>query len=440
MIEFLCEGYPYIFRRIFTLREQNFNKNWRKNVIFFLTSQFITGITSMTVQYAIIWYLTEQTKSATILSFATLLGMLPMILLSPFVGPFVDRLNKKSLLIIPDLIAAAFAVILSLTGIFTGTFPFWLIFVSLFARAVVQTFQMPTIQSIIPSITPRNELTKVNGQLGMVQSANRIIAPAIGAFLFTLLPLHVLLLVDVLGAFLGLGLLLFVRIPQNIHENQSAHVLADTKLGFQELINKKGLWIIVLIGAVSSLVIMPAASMYPLMTMGYFEGTVGNAGFVQIVYAIGMLLGGTIIGLFGNWSDRMKPFLFSYLVIGITLVLSGVLPDNYTGFVYFAILSVFTGMAVPFFDTLLMAMIQESYPVHQLGRIMGVVMSLLSLPGPIGLIFAGPLADSIGVEKLFLIAGIGTLVCAIVNWMIVPARMYDKQLQGKESELSQEKE
>lgn len=413
------------------MNEKTNTRPWRLNVQLFLMSQFLTGITSMTVQYAIIWYLTEQTKSATILSFATLLGMLPMIVLSPFVGPYVDRINKKVLLIVPDLIAALFAVILSLTGILTGTFPFWLIFVSLFIRAVTQTFQMPTVQSIIPTIAPDEELTKVNGQLGMVQSANRIIAPAIGAFLFAALPLHLLLLIDVLGAIMGLVLLLFVTIPQSNNESHSNQLLRDTKLGFQELSSKKGLWIIVLIGALSSLFIMPAASMYPLITMGYFNGTVGNAGLVQIIYSVGMLAGGTIIGLFGKWKDRMKPFLMSYLVLGLTLVASGILPPNQQGFVCFAALSALTGMAVPFFDTLLLSMIQQSFPMEQLGRIMGVVMSLLSLPGPLGLIFAGPVADQIGVEKLFLIAGIGTIFCAIINWLIKPARIYDKELQEK---------
>ncbi len=51
-------------------------QHWQRNLGLFLTGQFCSGITSMTVQYAIIWYLTKQTGSATILSMATLLGML----------------------------------------------------------------------------------------------------------------------------------------------------------------------------------------------------------------------------------------------------------------------------------------------------------------------------------------------------------------------------
>lgn len=50
-------------------------KYWKKNINLFLMGQFLSGITSMVVQYAIIWYLTQETGSATILSFATLLGI-----------------------------------------------------------------------------------------------------------------------------------------------------------------------------------------------------------------------------------------------------------------------------------------------------------------------------------------------------------------------------
>ena len=85
----------------------DFSGVWRKNSYLFLFSQFITGITSMIVQYAIIWYLTQKSGSATILSIATILAMLPMVLVSPFIGTFVDRWNKKALLIVPDMVRSS---------------------------------------------------------------------------------------------------------------------------------------------------------------------------------------------------------------------------------------------------------------------------------------------------------------------------------------------
>ncbi|KAF1305048.1 MFS transporter [Enterococcus sp. JM9B] len=404
-------------------------KNWRRNFFIFLSGQFLSGITSMVVQYSIIWYLTKTTGSATVLSFATLLGMIPMVVLSPFVGPLIDRWDKKKLLIITDIIVAIFAIFLSIAGTVSEDFPLWLVYVSLFIRSVAQTFQMPTIQSILPTMVPESQLTRVNGQLGTVQSANFIIAPALGAFLFSVIPMNFLILVDVLGAILGVAMLLMVTIPHVISEGEKVHLLSDTIFGLKKLTENKGLWYITIIGAAFTLIFMPAASLYPLMTMDYFNGTVGQAGLIEVIYSVGMLGGGAIIGIFGKWSDRMKPILAAYGVIGVTIGLSGLLPGTNRGFVYFVVLNVIAGFATPFFNTLLMAMIQQSYEPKYLGRILGVLNSLMSITGPIGLIFAGPLADKIGVEKIFVIAGVGTLICGVITFFTPAARNYDKRLQ-----------
>ncbi|EEI70853.1 MFS transporter [Lentilactobacillus hilgardii] len=405
--------------------------HWRPNIYLFLTSQFLTGITSMIVQYAIIWYLTKETGSATVLSFATILGMLPMVLLSPFVGPLIDRWNKKGLLIVPDIVAALFAIILSISGTFFNAFPLWLIFISLLMRSIAQTFQMPTIQAVIPTMVPEKEITRVNGQLGMVQSANMIIAPALGAMLFAIIPMKFLILLDVLGAAIGIGILLFVKIPSNEKIDDALHVLHSTKLGVSQLVKNKGLWYITLIGAAFTLFYMPCASMYPLMTMSYFQGTVGQAGLIEAIYSAGMLVGGTIIGIFGNWKNRMIPVIAAFFIIGITTGFSGLLPGNQYGFLWFVVLNALAGLATPYFNTLLMAMIQQSYPPQQLGRVLGVLNSLLSLTGPLGLIFAGPLADAIGVEMLFVIAGISAVAAGIAAWIIPVVRNYDLQLQAR---------
>lgn len=404
--------------------------HWRRNIYLFLTSQFLSGITSMVVQYAIIWYLTKQTGSATVLSLATLLGMLPMALLSPFVGPFVDRLNKKGLLIVPDIIAAIFAIILSVVGTLQDTFPLWLIFISLLVRAIAQTFQMPTIQSILPTMVPTEELTKINGQLGMVQSANMIIAPALGAFLFAIVPINFLILLDVVGAVIGIALLLFVSIPEHPVIDEPVHLLTDAKFGLDKLRNTPGLWAFTLIGAAFTLMFMPAFSLYPLMTMGYFHGTVGQAGLIEVVYSVGMLAGGTIIGIFGNWRNRMKPILWSMLAMGLTFGASGFLPGTQRGFILFVILNALAGMATPFFSTLMMAMIQQSFLPEHLGRVLGVMNSITSIAGPLGLIFAGPLADVIGVEKLFIIGGMGSLICGLTMLLMPTVRRYDAHLQA----------
>lgn len=404
---------------------------WRPNIYLFLTGQFLSGVTSMVVQYAIIWYLTKETGSATVLSFATLLGMLPMVFLSPLIGPFVDRTNKKVLLIVPDIVAALVAIVLSVVGMINKDFPIWLIFVSLLIRSIAQTFQMPTIQSIMPTMVPKDQLTKVNGQLGMVQSANMIIAPALGALLFSIVPITLLILLDVVGAIVGVSIILFVQIPENPVIDERMHFLSDVKFGLTKLRQNKGLWRITLMGTVFTLLFMPAMSMYPLMTLSFFHGTVAQAGIVEVVFSVGMLVGGAVIGFLGNWKDRMIPIILSMVVLSIAFIISGFLPGNYTGFLWFTVLNGLAGLSAPFFNTLLMAMIQQSYPSEILGKVLGILNSLMNISGPVGLIFAGPLADKIGVNMLFVISGIGSIFCALFVYFNSATRNYDLELQKK---------
>ncbi|MCI1636667.1 MAG: MFS transporter [Bifidobacterium crudilactis] len=406
--------------------------NWRRNSYLFLFSQFMTGITSMIVQYAIIWYLTQESGSATILSYATLLAMLPMVLLSPFVGTFIDRWNKKALLIVPDLVAAAFAVILSVVGTLNSTFPLWLVFVSLFVRSLAQAFQMPTIQSILPTIVPDDEITKINGQLGMVQSATMVVSPALGALLYAFIPINYLILADVLGAALGVGILAFISIPSNLSNLvEKPRVIADAVFGFKRIASARGLWSMLIISSLFTLMFMPAASLYPLMTFQYFKGSVFQAGVVEMVWSIGSLVGGAVIGVFGTWKDRMRPVVLAIAVLGVAFSLSGLLPGSSSGFVLFVILNAFAGMAIAFPSTLPMAMIQQSFPPDELGRVFGVCMSLSGLAGPIGLLFVGPLADALGVEWIFVLSGVGSLLCGLLMFAVPSTRLYDRRLQAR---------
>lgn len=406
--------------------------HWRCNSYLFLLSQFATGITSMIVQYAIIWYLTQQSGSATILSLATLLAMLPMILVSPFIGTFIDRWNKKALLIVPDIVAAAFAVALSVVGTLNHTFPLWLVFVSLLVRSLAQAFQMPTIQSILPTIVPDEEVTKINGQLGMVQSATMIVSPALGAMLYAFIPINYLILVDVLGAALGIGLLMFIAIPSNLAQvDEKPQILADMVFAFKRIGTVRGLWSVLLISSLFTLMFMPAGSLYPLMTLGYFKGTVFQAGIVEMVWSAGSLLGGALIGIFGVQKDRMPAIIVSIAVLGAAFAVSGFLPPTMAGFVMFTVLNTFAGLAVAFPMALSMAMIQQSFPPQELGRVFGVTMAFSGLAGPVGLLFAGPLADAVGVQWLFTISGIGSIFSAILMFAVPSARLYDRRLQRR---------
>lgn len=411
--------------------------HWRRNFYLFLSGQLLSGITSMVVQYAIIWYLAERTGSASILSFATIAGMVPMVILSPFVGPLIDKWSKKTVLISSDAVVAFLAIILSAVALVRGEFPIVLVFIVITMRALAQTFQMPTVQSVMPTMVPTDELTRVNGQFGMMQSLIFIVSPALGAFLYSIVSMQWLILTDVIGFFIGAGLLLLVKLPTVSSTGEKVSLWKDTKEGFTQLHSNRGMWWITLIGALFMLLFMPGMSMYPLITIQYFGGTIGDAGVIEVVYSSFMLLGGLFIGIFGKNKNRILPMIISLILIGVVIGLGGFLPANRTGFYIFVVFNAIAGIATPFFSSLQMAMIQQSFEVEYLGRVMGMINALTSLAGPVGLIFAGPLAGEIGVEKVLLISGSGGIICGSLLLLFPLTRQYDKNLQKRIKSLTE---
>ena len=178
----------------------------------------------------------------------------------------------------------------------------------------------------------------------MIQSANMIIAPALGAFLFSIVPIQYLILLDVIGFIFGAGMILLVKIPDNSGQNvEKTHPVTDAIYGFKLLRNKKGLWAITMIGAFFTLLFMPVGSMYPLMTVNYFHGTVAQAGIVEVIWSVGMLVGGAFIGMANSWNDRIKPMFLGFIAVGVFIAASAILPITNVGFWIFVGLNALAG-------------------------------------------------------------------------------------------------
>ncbi|MFT8842538.1 MAG: MFS transporter [Schleiferilactobacillus harbinensis] len=400
---------------------------WRFNFYRMWTGQFLSGITSAIVQYALLWYLTVETKSATMISLATIIGFLPGIFISPFVGPIIDRHNKKWLMIGTDMLTALAALVLAVIGLIGHTFPLWMVFLAMFVRSLAQTFQYPTLQSITPTLVPNTMLTKISGQIGAFQSVQMIIAPAVAGVLFGMFDINYVILLDVVGAIFGSATMLITRLPERLKQDGPVHFWQDMLAGWTLLRKNKGIFQLTLIGALFTLIFMPAGAVYPLMTTQYFRGTVAMASIVEVVFSVGMMLGGAWIGWRGAGKDRGRALFGSILSVAVCGILSGILSRDFTGFILFNILNFFFGVGVPFFNAPFMAMIQERFAPEMLGRIIGLTSMLMNLAGPLGLVAAGPVADRFGVNMLFIIMGVGALVVGAGMLLLPAVRTIDRQ-------------
>ena len=398
--------------------------NWKQRFFTIYAGQAVSLITSAILQMAIIFYITEKTGSAMVLSIASLIGFLPYAVLGPAIGVLVDRYNRKTIMIIADLIIAIAGAVLAFIALYMEI-PIWMIMVVLFIRSVGTAFHSPALSAVTPLLVPEDQLTKCAGYSQSLQSISYIISPAAAAFLYSIWELNAIIAIDVFGAIVAIIALALIEIPKLDVEKQelSLSFIKEMKDGFYILKENKGLFALLLIGTLYMLVYMPINALYPLISMEYFKGTPMHVSITEIAYASGMLIGSMLLGLFGSYKKRIILITASIFMMGASLTISGLLPTS--GFVIFVVCCAVMGLSVPFYSGVQTALFQEKIKPEYLGRVFSLTGSIMSLAMPVGLILSGIFADRIGVNNWFLISGILIVGIAIVCPLIPAVKSLD---------------
>lgn len=392
---------------------------WKKNFFTIWAGQAFSQFSSSVLQFAIIWHLTERTGSAMVLSLSMFLGFFPQAVLGPFIGVFIDRYDRKKIMVVSDLMIAMVSVGMAAAD-GAGMLNTELILTVLLLRAVGTAFHTPCLQAVTPQIVPAEELTRCAGYSQTLQSVSEIFSPALAALLYAHWSMGSIVLFDAAGAFIAVLTLAVSRIPKTEmpKKAEKIQVLRETAEGFQVLKQKKGIFGLVMVSALYTIALMPVSALFPLMSMSYFGGTSVQASIVEVAFSIGLLVGSLILSLWGGTKNRVYTIIASYTVMGLSLCVSGILPVS--GFWGFAVCSWVMGLTGPFYWGMYTPILQSSFKDEYLGRVMTLTGSIRYLCAPIGLSMSGVLADRMGVQIWFIVAGFLTLGAACIC-LLVPA-------------------
>lgn len=404
--------------------EQNTNQPVRLSRAFIIISigQALSLIGSSAVQFALIWWLAKESGSAIVLSIAGLVAFLPMLIIGPFAGVWVDRLRLKSVVIVADAFMGVCAALFALL-LLVGKPSYELAYLVIFLRSVGSAFHSPAIQKTVPMLVPETELVRANGVVQLMQSGSFMLGPVLGAFLYAALPLWLVMLTDTLGALIACTATALVHIPDPERKTmETPHMWREMKEGAKALYALRRMFVVTMLATLIMVTFLPLSSLYPLMTSNHLGGNEWHAGIIEFVYAGGMLLASLYMSARGEVKDKFRLIHLSLLLMGVTTLLCGVLPGDLRYFGAFAVLCFFMGGSGTLYNIPYMAYLQEKVPPEAMGRVFSLIMSLMSLAMPVGLLFAGPIAQSMGVAFMFLVSGIFSIVVVIVS-MIVTGRM-----------------
>jgi MFS transporter, DHA3 family, macrolide efflux protein len=380
-------------------------RNWKKDLTLFLGGQIVSLFGSMLVQYAISWYVTMKTQSGSLMTISIVCGILPTFFVSPFGGVLADRFDRRRIIVIADASIAVVTLALALS-FSLGYREVWLLFLAQALRAVGGGFQAPAVSAFLPQIVPKDELMKANAAFGSAQSIIMLAAPAAAGALMSFASVQALFFVDVGTAALAIGiLLLFVRVPPHARALGKIEVgyWKDLRAGFAYIAGHAYVKRFFVFCAAFFFLAAPVAFLTPLQVTRSFGNDVWRLTAIEIVFSIGMTLGGVAIAAWGGFPNRVRTMALSSFVVGATTLGLGLFPWFAP---YLAVMAA-CGVAMPFFNTPATVLLQEKVEPEYIGRVFGVMGMISSIMMPLGMLIFGPLADRVRIEYLLVATGAG---------------------------------
>ena len=402
-------------------------RNWVAPFFTVWTGQQLSIIGSRAAQFALIWWLTLETGSATVLATASLVAFLPIILLGPFVGALVDRWNRRVIMIVADSFIALVGLWLAYL-FWSGTMEVWHIYVVMLARSFGETFHGPAMAASTSLMVPKKHYTRVSGLNQTIHGLLNLIGAPLGALLLSIMPLHGVMLVDVATAAFAVIPLLFIMVPQPTQEHVAAiktsSFLTNAREGLRFVLHWPGMLVLLAGASVFKVILIPAFNLAPLLVMNHFGGSAAELSLIEASVGLGMLMGGLALSVWGGFRKKVFTILLGLTGIGIASLLLGLTP---AGMFWLAVVSVFViGLMIAFTDAPISAIMQATVPPEMQGRVFGLLGSLFSLTTPIGLGIVALVGDAVDVRFWFQLGGAMCLLVAIVSFFIPAFRTIEE--------------
>ncbi len=397
-------------------------RNWRVRFFTIWGGQAFSLVGSSLVRFALVWWLTEETGSATVLTSATLVSSLPQIGLAPFTGALVDRWDRRRVMIASDAMIALFTGVLAYL-FWLGIAEVWHVYLVLFLRAFGDVFQVPAMRASTSLLVPKDQLARVAGLNDTLHGVVNIVSPPLGALLVATINMQGALAIDLITALLAIGPLLFVPIPQPpvAHDGeQGSTVWQEMVTGFRFVWQWQGLFFMFLVLGGLRFFMAPAFSLLPLMVTEHFGGEALELGWINSAHGFGFVAGGFLLGIWGGFKRRTATAVLGLAGLGLGSLLFGLVPADAF---WLAMVAMFLRtMMLPMVRGSVIAIFQIHVPPDLQGRVFNLLLSSLSLMAPVGLALGGPLADAYGVPIIFVITGIGCMGIALI-WLLNPSIM-----------------
>lgn len=370
---------------------QNSRSGLRAFTIVWL-GQVLTLLGSAMTWFALSIWAFELTGQATTLALLSFFVFGPTILLSPVAGALVDRWNRRLVLILSDL-SAGMATLVVLLLYSAGSLQLWHLYVAGFLAGAFQAFEYPAYAASITVMVPKRHYARASGMLELAWSASAVLAPLLAGILLGKIGITGIMAIDVVTFVFAIGSLLLVSIPQPAKSKAGLEgegsIWKESFYGFRYIRVRPSLLGLLLLYALVNLIDYAGFTLFAPMLLARTGGDELVLGSVQSAGAIGAVVGGVLLSVWGGPKRRIHGVLIGWALSGIGLVFMGLGQGMpvwlLAGFVY------------AFFEPIVngsdQAIWQSKVAPDVQGRVFATQMLISQITMPVAMLLAGPLAD-----------------------------------------------
>jgi MFS family permease len=343
------------------------------------------------------------TGSKSALSLSVLVRVIPVILIGPFAGALVDRLNRKTIMIWSDLLRAMLTVALLLSP---DQYLLTMIYVVVFLKSLIGIFFNPAFNSTIPSIIKKEDLMSANSVFGVTGNVLQFVTPFAGAALIAFSGARSVLLIDMISFIVSAVAIYFIDIPKHPEKSRKLItprvLLTDIGEGFKFMISSKTLTIIMITTLITQ---FGQGFIAPLWLPYVIEGLKRPAtdfGILVSVQGAGSIIGTSLLLLLGVRKSKSYKLFYSFftLMTGVTIFLQ-ITTLNFNIFIMWSTL---VGVFIAGMGVTTQTIVQHIAKNEILGRVSSTLNIINQTFMAAAVAIAGLLGDRTTTRTLFVMA------------------------------------
>lgn len=403
------------------------------NFRLYVIGQSISLLGTWMQRIAVGWLVYELTHSAFILGLVAFAGQIPMLLLSPYAGSYVDRHSRYRTLLATQIASMVQAGLLALL-VLTNHYNVEIIIILSVMLGIINAFDAPSRQSLMIVMVKKNyDLQNAIAINSSMVTLARLAGPAIAGILLSAFDAGICFLVNFLSFFAVLACLLAMKLTIPPRKKNAAPIWMNLLQGYRYLKRtpslKNAIWMIGLI----SIIVSPYITLFPVFAQDVYGGGVEEFSWLNSIAGLGALIGAVYLATLKTTKHLLKIISIAGIVLTANLIIFSFSKNFYVALFFIMLAEIGLLTVISATNTYLQTHVEE----RMRGRVISYFVMAFGGMQPIGNLIMGSLAHIAGAPTTVLIQGIAGMV---VVFAFIPAykKAYRNDLLKKETTVEKQ--